>query len=476
MKLTNNLLYDYFEIFLQILQIIVVKTCLLCYNHTWRSKMSKITFSSFSVKNFGPFSKEAVFTMKADTAKKEYLSENTFDQNDGSYNLVSYIFGANGSGKSNFCKAFLDFQSRIYLSPFLATTNKQLLETLPFKDELLKERNYFKFSLKNKEESTSYKFTFIMDEIEYSYGFEILNKEIHSEILTRKKKRTEVILSRTSPAYEDIILKSEFRDFEKSKSSVKNNVLCLSMAYFLNNTFAMKIFDAIADITVINMSNLRGYSYLDDVTYDTGELSQSQYLAFLKLADPTIESVDVNFEEKEVEKQKIETDNFEGKEMLFRNIKVDVTSKHSVYDNNEKVSTYTAPFIEMESSGTIKILNILPVLFNALDSGNTVIIDEIENGIHPNLIIQLVDLFYNSEINKERAQLICTTHCTSLIEEKKIRRDQVWYIHKDQYGSSTFNRLSDIKGIRAQDSITKKHLEDAFGKIPTLDLKHAIKE
>ena len=74
--------------------------------------MTSIILKSLRVKNFGPFANEVIFTTATDRSKKEY-SENTFAVADDEYNRISYIFGANGAGKSNFCKAIIQIQNFI---------------------------------------------------------------------------------------------------------------------------------------------------------------------------------------------------------------------------------------------------------------------------------------------------------------------------------------------------------------------------
>ena len=94
--------------------------------------MSGIVLRALGVKNFGPFKDGVYFTTDTDTSKKEFWN-NTFSEGDLTFNRISYIFGANGSGKSNFCKAILQIQSLISISPLLSANNPQLLELSPLK-------------------------------------------------------------------------------------------------------------------------------------------------------------------------------------------------------------------------------------------------------------------------------------------------------------------------------------------------------
>ena len=80
----------------------------------------------------------------------------------------------------------------------------------------------------------------------------------------------------------------------------------------------------------------------------------------------------------------------------------------------------------------------------------------------------IVNLFNDAETNPKNAQLICSTHNTLLLEQ--CRRDQVWFMDKDQYqyGKSELLRLSDFLNIRKSDNISEKYLKGVFGAIPNL--------
>lgn len=112
------------------------------------------------------------------------------------------------------------------------------------------------------------------------------------------------------------------------------------------------------------------------------------------------------------------------------------------------------------------MLRVLPAIFEALDAGSTLFIDEIENGLHPNLVKLLAGLFNSNESNPHHAQLICTTHDTLLLDG--VRRDQVWFTDKNQYGETSMCRLSDYPNVRSNDNIAAKYLQGVFGAIPIL--------
>lgn len=429
--------------------------------------MSNAVLKSISATNFGPFNETVTLDMETAVPSSQLIDNHTFIAGDEQrFNKIAYLFGANGSGKSNFCKIILQIKRIILLSPIWASNNPKLMEIQPIKDDLAIPRNYFKFNTASKERSTSYKIQLLLDTITYTYSFEVAeSNEILSEELTKKRRRTETILSRSSPSYDSIELKSELKSFQNNVTVVKNNALCLSMASFLNNKLATKIIDAITSVQVINMASMRGLSNLSEDTFSDDK--KEKYLKILRSADPTLKDIVVNFNEEKVEKRPFDSDDFENRAVVFKSIRVDVQSTHNIYDNNKVVDTSVLPFLQIESTGTIKLLNVLPLIFDTLETGGILFIDEIENGLHPYIVKLMINLFYNRTTNPLNAQLICTTHNASLINEK-VQRDEVWLMMKNEFGESTLKHISDITGLRPNDKLGSKMIDGAFGGMPQI--------
>ena len=429
--------------------------------------MKNAILKSISATNFGPFNGTIEFDMETSVPKGQIIENHTFFAGDNQqFNKIAYVYGANGSGKSNFCKIILQIQRAIMLSPIRASNNPQLLDMLPLKDELAVQRNHFKFDVSGKERATSYSIQILIDDVLYTYSFSIAeNYDVISEKLTKKKRRTEIILERTSPKFESITLKSELKSFQDNVHVVKDNALCLSMASFLNNTLATTIVATITNIQVVNMAAMRGLSNLSEETFSAEK--KEEYLRILKSADPTLEDIQVEFNEKKVEKHSLDSDDLENRAVVLKSVRVDVKSTHSIYDNHKAVSQSELPFLQIESNGTIKLLDILPTLFDALSTGNVLIVDEIENGLHPTVVKKMIELFYNPETNPHNAQLICTTHNILLINEA-VQRDEVWLMDKNEYGESSMKHISDISGLRSYDKLGQKMIEGAFGAMPKI--------
>jgi AAA15 family ATPase/GTPase len=117
-----------------------------------------------------------------------------------------------------------------------------------------------------------------------------------------------------------------------------------------------------------------------------------------------------------------------------------------------------------ESQGTLKSIVIFIISSSVIQSGGLMVVDELNIKLHPLLLKFVIDLFKNE---KSRAQLVYTTHDTTLLDTKFFRRDQVWFVEKDDFGYSKLTALSDFK-IRSDASFEKDYLSGVYGGIPTL--------
>lgn len=424
--------------------------------------MNNIILKALSVENFLSFADPIFFTTETDAGKKEHL-ENTFTCAETDFNKVSFIYGANGSGKTFFCKIIREIQRLLDWSPLTAMNTSQFLALPQFKgiDSPIKP---FVFDKKYFEAPTKFSIDLIIDKITYHYEFIVKGKTILFELLTKKLHRTEKIIERTSPSYTDITLRSELKDFENTKQVVKAEALCLPVAALLNNPLASKIVTAIKNIKVVNMTAAKITPTQSKESFSEERLAK--YINILQKADPTLRNMKVSFEEEEISRQKFENDDFENREIIATKTTVGVESNHAVYENGEETDCMPISFFADESLGTVKLFTALPYLFDVLEKGGVLVIDELENGLHLSLAKEIINLFSDENINLHHAQLICTSH-QPLLLDGNFRRDQVWVTSKDQFGKSSLHRLSDLKTSRAKVNLTNRILENAFGCNPS---------
>lgn len=125
-----------------------------------------------------------------------------------------------------------------------------------------------------------------------------------------------------------------------------------------------------------------------------------------------------------------------------------------------------------ESEGTQVWLDLIPEIIASLDSGRTLVIDEIGTSLHPLLVRKLVGLFRDPTMNVNGAQLLFTTHDAFMLApvagEPGLDRDQVWFVEKHSDGASELYPLTDFKP-RNEHNLARRYLGGAYGAIPILD-------
>lgn len=427
--------------------------------------MDNVILKSLSAENFASFAERIEFSTETDSGKKEHL-ENTFTVEDMRFNKVSFLYGANGSGKTFFCKILREIQRILALSPLITATNSaQFLATPQIKgmDAPVKP---FAFDAQYQDKPTTLGIDIVLNGINYHYEFSIQGKTIVREILTKKFRRTEKLIERTSSSFKDILLRSDLKGFEPTKQTVKPEALCLPVAAMLNNPLAAQLNAVICGIQVVSMAAGRLNPINPKKTFTEERIAK--YIHIIQKADPTIRNISVSTSEEEIARQKIDTDDFENREIIAKKMTVSIDTKHAVYNNGEEQdSQVPITFFAEESLGTVKLFTALPYLYDVLEMGGVLIIDELENGLHLSLAKEIISLFSSEESNPNHAQLICTSH-QPLLLDGNYRRDQVWVATKDSVGKSSLHRLSELSTPRAKVNLTAQILKGAFGCNPQL--------
>ena len=122
-----------------------------------------------------------------------------------------------------------------------------------------------------------------------------------------------------------------------------------------------------------------------------------------------------------------------------------------------------------ESLGTKTMLDLAVDFIEAIDSGKTLLVDEVERSLHPLLLESLVSLFFDPKLNDKGAQLVFTTHDLSFLRNERLRRDQVWFVEKDPAtGCSDLYPLSSFSP-RKDERLLNRYLHGAYGAVPYID-------
>ncbi|MCB8746252.1 ATP-binding protein [Rhodoferax sp. U2-2l] len=122
---------------------------------------------------------------------------------------------------------------------------------------------------------------------------------------------------------------------------------------------------------------------------------------------------------------------------------------------------------EDESEGTKNLVGFcLPWLIKevAINSGQLLIVDELDSSLHPKIVAALVEKHIN---DPKPSQLIFTTHDTHLMDAKLLRRDQFWITERDMNGATQLRSIHDFEG-RDNEDIEKRYYEGRYRGLPLI--------
>jgi len=140
---------------------------------------------------------------------------------------------------------------------------------------------------------------------------------------------------------------------------------------------------------------------------------------------------------------------------------------HFVYEDNQK-QKYKLEYYE-QSAGTQKILSMFFPIYNLLNNGGVMIIDELDITLHYSLIKEIIKMFNSVEYNRKNAQLIFTTHNLLLLDFNLFREDQIWFLENNDVSTGTeLYSLSDVEGYEKNKYLLRDYLNGNFGGIPKL--------
>ena len=132
-----------------------------------------------------------------------------------------------------------------------------------------------------------------------------------------------------------------------------------------------------------------------------------------------------------------------------------------------------------ESFGTIRFLNIFPIILMTIRTGATLVVDEFDASIHPMAIMNIINIFHNDEINTKGAQLIFNTHNPIFLNNALLRRDEIKFVENEDKGSILYS-LSDFgtngtKGVRNTEDYMKNYFINKYGAIRDIDFSNIFK-
>lgn len=409
----------------------------------------------FKFKNFLSYKNETKLSFVASNRKE--LEENVINAERGIKLLKCVsVFGANAGGKSNIFKALKKMKILVMLSHM---------------NNLLIEKDSFRFDEISKQEPTLLEIVFIVEKDIYRYGFMYSVNEVKEEwlYLIRKESRRDRELELFRRKEQNIKFnKRELPEAIGLENKVNEYTLFLTVLNQFNGKISKKIINWYKNLNIIDgLDNSLN-------NYTANKLSDNKFkdklIEMLKIADFNINDI-IKTEKKmgyndlpEPIKLKIK------KNVEDEFIAVSLKTMHSYRTKANENDIVEFDFDRDESEGTKRMFNLSGPIIDTMLNGKILFIDEFDARLHPLLSLFLLARFNGREYNKNKAQFAITSNNMLNMNNNYLRRDQILFADKNVHGISELYSLSDIKNVRKGEQFDKVYISGEYGAIPFISI------
>lgn len=407
------------------------------------------------IKNLKSFKNQTIFSMEAENKIED---RNSFEVEVGKEKFellkTAVLFGGNASGKSNFTSVLSIF--RYYL--FNKGIEKYNKEGFRFGEE---------------DKNSTIKVRNVVDDKIYEYILEINfnTKKIIKEKLYITALERKLVFEREN----NKIVKYDKEIFSEYEITIGfiNETLTDSDSV-ISRIIEWRVPEEIEKY-IFYIDKIKINNYSDDLGKYIYENKNNKKLVieFLKKIGITVNDIEVYREKNEFflknirESKEFQILSEKEQEKLLSQIAY-IYRIHFVYEDNQK-QKYKLEYYE-QSAGTQKILSMFFPIYNLLNNGGVMIIDELDITLHYSLIKEIIKMFNSVEYNRKNAQLIFTTHNLLLLDFNLFREDQIWFLENNDVSTGTeLYSLSDVEGYEKNKYLLRDYLNGNFGGIPKLE-------
>lgn len=360
------------------------------------------------------------------------------------------VYGPNASGKSTLLRA-LDYMRAVVAESATVIQPGATYNVQPFKlDE-----TYAK-------QPTEFEITFLLNGVRHQYAFAMTPQRIVSESLVvyRTSKPTQWFSRRLGD--DDETYEYEFSTHLTGprklwQESTRSNALFLSTAAQLNSDLLSPVFRWIVESIVFLPAHAMVNHDFTTAMLGTPD-GRAEIRDFLSTADISIADVQA-VPRKGLKNQvvfqagKLAHSGSEEVEFLVP------VFQHSTPKGNASFE------LQDESEGTQRLYALAAPVLDVLRGGRILVVDELDSSLHTLLVRRLISMFHDPSLNKNGAQLVFTTHDTSLLDHTLFRRDQVWFTEKDSDQATRLYPLTDFSP-RKHEAWERGYLTGRYGAVP----------
>lgn len=368
---------------------------------------------------------------------------------------ATLIYGPNASGKSNVISA-LSFMKNLVVSSQISGRPEGHLSRMPFA-----------LDASRLNAPTTFDADFLVANVRYNYGFSYTDESINREwLIAYPSGRAQTLFVRDG---QEFVFGRKLRGRNAVIADLtRKNSLFLSSAAQNDHNDLTPIYKFFAEIVIVQSIAVGGHVVSMEL-----EHIDERVINFLDNIGTGV-----------VDYRRTEKDSSEFSREIGKNL-VAVFQKYfstsetapdfSVLDTDKDVSIELGHRsidgsvvyfnLERESAGTRRMLVILSRIFEALDKGGLIIVDELDASLHTQACELIFSLFSSADYNSTGAQMIATIHDTNILASEAIRRDQIWLCEKEFSGESRIFPLTDVR-LRHTDDFEKGYLEGRFKALP----------
>ena len=417
----------------------------------------------FKMKNYKSFKEELDFKMMPTTIKDlEYsLLTKTINKKEIKALSTAAIYGPNSSGKTNIIGGMDVFRSIILNGNIrnkekITTPNTAVdkLELIPNIESSENEPVSFYIKFLTGEMLVELRVSMLLGSfLDAKYDRKIVNEELYINGIPLYKRDEELVIGKVENFGEYLIENFSKETAEKiAKTNLDDKELFFNGMF--KSLYSKKIFDIIYDWFKIDFKIM----YHSDMMHfspviTTNEKNKKYYV------DMPLNRAVKDF-------------GLTSKQIVYPiNSDQETIEPLSVIELKNENVILPAQFFE--SFGTIRFLDIFPIILSTIRHGSTLVVDELDASIHPMAIMNIINIFHNDEINTKGAQLIFNTHNPIFLNNALLRRDEIKFVEKEDNGSIHYS-LSDFgtngsKGVRNSEDYMKNYFINKYGAIKDID-------
>ena len=409
----------------------------------------------FSVENFMSIKGEARLSLAAGPGKEHrdtHVTAPELNKGVRSIPLVrsAAIYGANAAGKTNLILA-LGAMQRTVVDSAREIGNRLVTP--------------FRFDPESESRPTTFEVIGIANHTRFQYGFSATRDTVTEEWLYAwPQGRIQFWYERTTESDSNAV-KCKFGDKlagdkEVWRRATRPNALLLSTAVTLNSEQLRPVFDWFKR-TLRVTGNDWGNEF--SISWCRGN-RKSELIQFLRASDLAIDDVRIVLEDFSAamlpEDMPDEVAHHVREELSGTKVAQVHTSHETRHGQSVQLN------LGDESDGTQKMFSLAAPWLDALDKGYVLAVDELHENLHPALVRFLVDRFHDPELNAKGAQLVFTTHDTSILSQDVFRRDQIWFCERNAYQETRLFPLTDFRPRRGVENLERAYLGGRYGAVP----------